>query len=249
MPLNPPIRDWQGKRVWIVGASSGVGPALAEALAARGARLALSGRRPERLRAIAGRIPGSLEIPLDVSRSQKLLPALLQLLDQWGGVDVVVFNAGSPEPLNALDLAIEGARVAVEINLMGVVNATAAVLPQLLQQGEGAIVILGSAAGYRGQPRALAYGASKAAVINFAEGLYWEVSSRGVGIFLATPGFYGSREHGPLSANDAARRILAGIARGRFEIHMAGRRHLPVRWIRLLPERFAMRLLGWIAKT
>lgn len=251
MPLNTPIRDWQDKRVWLVGASCGIGAALAEALAQRGAQLALSGRRPERLRAVASRIPGSTAIPLDLSRANSLLPALLQLLDQWGGVDVVVFNAGSAEPLSAVDLAVEGARIAFEINLIGVVNGVAAVLPQLLQQGAGAIVIIGSAAGYRGQPSALAFGASKAGVINFAEGLYWELVPRGIGVFLATPGFYGARERGSarISAIEAARRILDGIARGRFEISFPRRRILSMRWIRLLPERVSMRVLGWFARA
>lgn len=249
MSLNPPIRDWQGKRVWIVGASSGIGAVLAEALSLRGALLALSGRRLEKLKAVSARIPGSIAIPLDVSDPHSILPAFLQLLDLWDGVDVVVLNVGAYMPSCAWDLAVESARTTFEINLMAVVNGTAAVLPQLLQQGEGAIVIVGSAAGFRGQPLALAYGASKAAVINFAEGLYLNVAQRGIGVFLVTPGHVGNALNGQkgladISAYDAAKRILCGMAQGRFEIHFPRRYTLLLKFLRALPKWLYLRLGG-----
>ncbi|GAA5179379.1 SDR family NAD(P)-dependent oxidoreductase [Niveibacterium umoris] len=249
MALNQPIRDWRGKRVWIVGASTGIGAALAEALFAKGAHLALSARRAERLNAFAARFPGSISIPLDVAEPNKLLPAVLQLLDLWGGIDVVVFNAGTYTPMRAWDLTVEGARTTFEINLMGVINGVAAVAPQLLQQGEGAIVIVGSVAGYRGLPKALAYGASKAAVINFAESLYMDLAPRGVSVFLVNPGFVrtpltaGNKFHMPalISAPEAAREILKGLARGRFEIHFPRRFTLMLKFMRVLPGSLYLR--------
>ncbi|MCX9154911.1 SDR family NAD(P)-dependent oxidoreductase [Niveibacterium sp. 24ML] len=242
--MNEPIRDWRGKRVWIVGASTGIGAALAEDLAARGAHLALSARRVERLQAFVDRLPGSVAIPLDVAEHQTLMPALLQLLDLWGGIDVVIFNAGTYAPMRAWDLTVEGARTTFEINLMGVINGVAAVLPQFLQQGEGAIVIVGSVAGYRGLPKALAYGASKAAVINFAESLYMDLAPRGVSVFLVNPGFVETpltaknkfRMPALISAAEASRQILQGMARGRFEIHFPRRFTLMLKAMRFLPE-------------
>lgn len=249
MPLNQPIRDWRGKRVWIIGASTGIGAALAENLAERGAFLALSARRVERLEALSHRLTGSVAIPLDVAEPHSILPALLRLLDLWGGIDVVVLNAGTYAPLRAWDLAVEAARTTFEINLMGVINGTAAVLPQLLQQGHGALVIVGSVAGYRGLPKALAYGASKAAVINFAEALYLDVAPRGVGVFLVNPGFVETpltaqnsfRMPALISAREAATHIVAGLARGRFEIHFPKRFTLLLKLLRLLPEALYVR--------
>lgn len=244
MAMNQPIRDWRGKRVWIVGASTGIGAALAESLAELGAHLALSARRAERLRVFAARFPGSIAIPLDVAEHATLLPAVLQLLDLWGGIDVVIFNAGTYTPMHAWDLTVEGARTTIEINLMGVINGVAAIAPQLLQQGEGAIVIVGSVAGYRGLPKALAYGASKAGVINFAESLYMDLAPRGVGVFLVNPGFVETpltaqnkfRMPALITAAEAADAILRGIARGRFEIHFPRRFTLLLKFLRLLPE-------------
>ena len=245
MAMNEPIREWRGKRVWIVGAFPGIGAALAEDLAARGAYLALSARRAERLQALAARLPGSVAVPLDVAEHHTLLPALLQLLDLWGGIDVVIFNAGVYAPMRAWELTVEGARTTFEINLMGVINGVAAVVPQFLLQGEGAIVIVGSAAGYRGLPKALAYGASKAGVIHFAESLYLDLAPRGVGVFLVNPGFVetlptaSNKFHTPalITAPDAARKILQGMARGRFEIHFPRRFTFLLKALGLLPER------------
>ncbi|WP_341677812.1 SDR family NAD(P)-dependent oxidoreductase [Niveibacterium sp. SC-1] len=249
MSLNKPIRDWRGKRVWIIGASNGVGAALARALAARGATLALSARNPERLAAVSAGIPGSLALPLDVTKAHTLMPALMQLLDQWSGLDMVILNAGNYEPMSAADLSVESARATVETHLMGVINMVAVVLPQLLQQGEGALTLIGDAAGYRGRPRALAYGASKAAVINLAEALYLDLSPRGIGVFLVNPGLPSApaasrRAVSPEAsgAADAANDILQGMMRGRFEIHFPRRSTYLLKLLRVTPEWLYLRV-------
>jgi short-subunit dehydrogenase len=254
MPLNTPIRDWKNKRVWIIGASTGIGAALADLLAERGAHLALSARNRERLERVARRYPGCVALPLDLTEPHTLLPSVLQLLDIWGGLDMVVLSAGTYAPLRAGDLTIEGARQTIETNLMGVINGTAAVLPQLLQQGEGAIAIVGSAAGYRGVPKALAYGAAKAAVINFAEALHHDLASTGVSVFLVNPGFAenpaasGSKAELEPTAREAAEHILEGIARGRFEIHFARLTYV-LKFLRFLPERIYARAVRRVASS
>lgn len=252
MPTNTPIRDWKKKRVWIIGGSAGIGAALAEVLAERGAVLALSARNRERLERLAGRYPGSVAMPLDLTAPGTLLPSVLQLLDLWGGIDMVVLCAGANNhaPLRAGDLTIEGARQTIETNVMGVINGAAAVLPQLLQQGEGAIAIVGSAAGYRGQPQALAYGAAKAAVINFAQALQLDLKARGVSVFLFNPALNeapapGSRENG----REAAEQILYGIAHGRFEIHYPDRTAYVRKLLRSLPERVYARATRRMASS
>jgi short-subunit dehydrogenase len=251
MPLNTPIRDWRGKRVWILGATTGIGAALAEALAERGANLALSARNVDRLEQAAKKLPGSIALPLDLTQPNALLPSVLQLLDLWGGLDMVVLCVGAYTPLRAADLTIEGARQTIETHLIGVINGTAAVLPQLLHQKEGALVIVGGAAGYRGLPKALVYGAVKAAVINFAEGLYLDLKSHGVSVFLVNPGWIeapgwiGRNASVPvsLSASEAAECILSGIGRGRFEIHFPKRLTYFLRLLRMLPGQLYVRMM------
>ena len=282
-PLNTPIREWAGRRVWIVGASSGIGEALALALARRGARLALSARGRERLEAVcaacdaaAGAGPtagdagalanaavepahcaespapaGVLALALDLSRAGEIERARDQLLAAWGGIDLVVFNAGTYRPLRAWELDAAAVRETLETNLVGTMRGTAAVLPSLLAQGEGAIALVGSVAGYGGLPKALVYGPSKAALINFAEVLHLDLSPRGIGVFLIDPGFVAT----PLTAqNDfampalqtpaqAAAAIVDGFARGDFEIHFPKRFTRALKLLQLLPRRLYFALI------
>ncbi len=244
MPSNTPIRNWKKKRVWIIGATAGVGAALADLLAEQGALLALSARNRDRLERFVSRHPDSIAMPLDLTAPGTLLPSVLQLLDTWGGVDMVVLSvgAGGGAPLGAGDLTIEGARQTIETSLMGVINGAAAVLPQLLQQGEGAIAIVGSVAGDSRQIRTLVSGAAKAAVVNFAEALHRDLKSKGVSVFLFNPApsdalGMGLRPDSVAQGREAAKQILEGIAHGRFEIHYPGRAAYVRRLLRLIPGR------------
>ena len=263
-PLNAPIREWSERRVWIVGASSGIGEALALELARRGARLALSARGRERLEAVCAACDAAarpahhtdppapaLALALDLSRVDELERARDQLLAAWGGVDLVVFNAGTYRPLRAWELSAQAVRETLETNLVGTMSATAAVLPSLLAQGHGAIALVGSVAGYGGLPKATVYGPSKAALINFAEVLHLDLSQRGIGVFLIDPGFVAT----PLTAqNDfampalqtpaqAAAAIVDGFARGDFEIHFPKRFTRVLKLLQLLPLRLYFELI------
>ena len=142
-------------------------------------------------------------------------------------------------------------RETLETNLVGTMSGTAAVLPTLLAQGEGAIALVGSGAGYGGLPKATVYGPSKAALINFAEVLHLDLSPRGIGVFLIDPGFVAT----PLTAqNDfampalqtpaqAADAIVDGFARGDFEIHFPKRFTRVLKFLQLLPRRFYFALI------
>ena len=267
-PLNTPIRDWAGRRVWIVGASTGIGEALALELARRGARLALSARGADKLRAVraacdAARAPAStvspapaglppapavdrsLALALDLTDADAFAGARDDILAHWGGIDLVVFNAGTYRPLRAWELTADAVRETLDVNLVGTMSGVAAVLPTLLAQGGGALALVGSVAGYGGLPKAAVYGPSKAALINFAEVLHLDLAPRGIDVFLIDPGFVAT----PLTAqNDftmpalqtpaqAADAIVEGFARGDFEIHFPKRFTRVLKLLQWLPRR------------
>jgi NAD(P)-dependent dehydrogenase (short-subunit alcohol dehydrogenase family) len=254
MALNPKITDWKGLRVWILGASAGIGAALARELARRGARVAGTARNVEALEKALGACPGALALPGDVTRPETIAAACDRVVAEWGGIDMAVFMAGTYTAARAWDVPVEGARSEVEINLMGAFNGVALVLPQMLQQGRGALVLVSSVAGYRGLPNSLVYGATKSALINMAETLYLDLAPRGVAVHLVNPGFVRTpltdkntfRMPALIEADEAARRIADGIEAGRFEIHFPKRftgwlkllEMLPYRWYFAAVRRF-----------
>lgn len=252
MSLNPPINDWRDKRVWVIGASSGIGAALARTLLAQGARVALSARSTPGLAGIAA-TPGAntLVLPLDVTETDAVAPALQQVVAAWGGVDLVLWCAGSHHPVRAWELDAAEARRLVEVNLNGVINGLPAVLRQLLQQKSGGIAIVSSVAGYGGLPTALIYGATKAALINLAETLYLDLAPRGIGVYLINPGFVKTpltdrntfKMPALISTDEAAREIIAGFSRGSFEIHFPRRFTLWLKLLQLLPYRWYFALV------
>jgi short-subunit dehydrogenase len=256
-PLNPPIADWRGRRVWVIGASYGIGAAVARELMARGAKAALSARRRDLLKTVAGRHRNALVLPLDITDAGSVHAAAAAIDKAWGGFDLALVVAGThfemrarlprqdagEEDATAWDLA--RARQLLEVNLHGVLNCVDAILPVLARQGSGGIGIVSSVAGYVGLPRSLVYGASKAALINFAEALYGDLRPQGIGVYLINPGFVDT----PLTqkndfampalmkAEDAARATLDGIAAGEFEIHYPKRFTAWLKLLRLLPYR------------
>lgn len=242
--MNPAISDWGERRVWILGASSGIGEALARQIIGRGARVALSARRREALMRLAGD-GETLVLPLDVTDVAALEAARERIVEAWGGVDVVAFVAGTYAPLRAWELTPERIRPMLATNLAATMNGVATVLPTLLAQGTGSLLIVASVAGYRGLPLAAAYGPTKAALINFAETLYLDLAPRGLGVFLVDPGFVATpltaRNAFPMpaliTADEAAGEILAGMAAGRFEIHFPRRFTGWLKLARLLPYR------------
>lgn len=247
MPLNPPIAEWRERRCWIIGASTGIGAALAEELAASGARVALSSRRRELLEEKAARFGASraLALPLDVRDPRALAAASDAIVAAWGGIDVVVFMAGDYRPMRAWDLDLDHARTTVETNLTGCFNALAAVIPPLMKQRAGTIALVSSVAGFRGLPKSLVYGPTKAALINLAETLYLDLRPKGVGVCVINPGFVktpltaGNDFHMPalISPEEAAHEIVAGLARGAFEIHFPRRFTRWLKLLRVLPYR------------
>ncbi|MFT3736152.1 MAG: SDR family NAD(P)-dependent oxidoreductase [Rhodocyclaceae bacterium] len=255
MALNPRIRDWQGRRVWIVGASTGIGLALAHKLAGQGARVVMSARNATRLQAAADTVPQAVAVPLDVSIAAQWPQAAQQASVALGALDVVFFNAGTYAPLRAWELQSESARESFETNVLGIYNGLAACLPSMLARGAGHVVLVASVAGYGGLPKALAYGPGKAALINLAESLYMDLAPRGIGVTLVNPGFVATpltaqndfRMPALITAEQAADDILRGLRAGCFEIHFPKRFSLFLKLLGCLPRAWYFRLVGRLA--
>lgn len=253
-PLNPPQVDWAGKTVWIVGASSGIGEATAAALHALGARVVVSARNAQSLAAFVDAHPGSQALALDVTQGAAVQAAAAQLLAQ-GPLDCAVYCAGHYTAMRADALDVADMVRHNEVNYIGALYLLGAVLPALLARGTGHISLVGSVAGYRGLPNSLAYGPTKAALINLAETLYLDLHGKGLGVSIINPGFVqtsltaGNNFAMPalLTPEQAAQAILKGWALGAFEIHFPKRFTLWLKALRILPNRLFFQLVRRIA--
>ena len=246
MPLNTKILDWKNKRVWIIGASTGIGAALAIALHARGARVAVSARRAEKLTALVADWSGaaSLALPLDITKLDTIAAAEEALVAKWGGYDLVVFMAGDYTPMRSWEIDLKVASQMIETNLTGMYKALSIVVPRFVAAKAGGLALVSSVAGYRGLPQSLVYGPTKAALINLAETLYLDLHEKGLDVYVINPGFVKT----PLTDQNtfemphiitpevAAAEIIKGFEAGEFEIHFPKRfsrmlktlRHLPI---------------------
>ncbi len=248
--LNPKITDWRERRVWIIGASSGIGAALAKKFLASGAEVALSARRESALESVAG--TQGVVLPCDVSDPAGLETAMSVLLTRWGGIDMVVYCAGVYTPMRAWEVDLKVVRETLAINLQGVYNLLYSLVPVYIERNGGGLCLVSSVAGYTGLPKALAYGPGKAALINLAQILYSELSPYGVGVHLVNPGFVETRltqqndftMPALITPDAAAQAIVAGMAKGRFEIHFPKRFTLWMKLLGLLPDRIRFHLLS-----
>ena len=248
------VWDWRDKRVWIVGASSGIGEALVRRLRRDGARLALTARNQAALRKVAA--PGELVLPADVTDVESLRAAYALLLQELGGVDLLVCCAGVYTPMRAWAIDLPAVHETIEINLLGVYHLLDLVLPLFSERDSGAICLVSSVAGYSGLPKALAYGPSKAALNNLAQILYTDLAPRGIGVYLVNPGFVATRltrqndfrMPSLMRPEDAADAIVAGLARGWFEIRFPGMFTFWMKSLSRLPDRLRFYLIGRAAE-
>lgn len=245
------MTDFQKEHIWIIGASSGIGEALALELASRGAHLVLSARDSGALEALNQRLGGThLCCPFDIAdaaHTQKVVSILVTSLPR---LDRVILLAALYRPggLDTLDLAFT--RHLLEVNLLGAFHLIHAILPLLKAQQHGQIALCGSVAGYTGLPHGQPYSASKAAIANLAESLHAEMQGTGIDVKLISPGFVRTRmtDTNPfpmpfrLEAHDAARRIADGLNRRAFEIHFPKRFTLWLKLLRLLPYSLTLTL-------
>ena len=249
--MNRKIRNWNDLRVWVIGASSGIGAETARLLLERGAKVALSARNRDGLQVIASNDNCALILPLDITCHEDLIAARDRILERWGGIDLVLVVAGTYNKMRADDFDLAVANKIVDTNLRGTLNCLDAVLPVLIEQGRGGIGIVASVAGLSGLPQALIYGPTKAALINLCESLYLDLHSRGIGVYLINPGFVatpltaGNDFAMPalISATTAAQELVRGIECGEFHIHFPRRFTNWLRLARLLPYRWYFRLI------
>lgn len=184
------MRDFRGKRYWLVGASEGLGLALARLLSEAGAEVILSARSEEALARAAASLPGKASVvPMDVASTESVTAAAAQLPQ----LDGMVFLAGVYWPMRAQDWDATAAEAMANINFTGCVRAVGAVLPGMIAKGAGHVVITGSLSGFRGLPGAIGYAASKAGTMVLAESLYADLRKTGVAVQLANPGFIRTR--------------------------------------------------------
>ena len=241
--------ELRGARIWVTGASSGIGAALARELADRGASVAISARNLEKLRQVSGN--RMLVVPVDLTDRAATVAAGDTVRAALGGLDVAVLNAGTWSRFRVEHWDSQAFADHVQINLMGTVHSLEAVVPTMLAEGRGRIVGTASVAGYRGLPGSEAYGATKAALLNLLESLRGSLGPRGVVVQTVAPGFVRTpmtdRNTFPMpflmSPEDAARAIADGITRDKAEIVFPLPMMLFMKAARLVPVR------AWTAAT
>jgi NAD(P)-dependent dehydrogenase (short-subunit alcohol dehydrogenase family) len=235
-----------GRRIWIVGASSGIGAALAGALDARGAHVAVSARRESALRDLAG--DRMAVVPVDITDGPAVRRAAAQVVDELGGLDIVVLSAGYWKQLKEFDA--KAFQQHLDVNLSGMANCLEAVIPLMEAAGAGIIVGISSVAGLRGLPGSEAYGATKAAQINLLESLRVGLAPKGVDVLTVLPGFVDtemtSTNQFPMpfmvTAPVAARMIADGIERRQAKIVFPWQMGIFAKLAPLVPDRLWARL-------
>ncbi len=178
--------DWSGKRYWLVGASDGLGAALARKLSRAGAEVILSARSENKLRALADDLPGRSQVQtIDIADNQSVKDAAAAV----GDIDGLVLLAGVYWPFGADAWNADQATAMADINFTGFVRVLGQVVPQFVKKDAGHIVITSSLTGFRGLPGSIGYTASKAATMSLAECMYADLRKTGIKVQVANPGF------------------------------------------------------------
>ncbi len=190
------MRGWDdlaSKVAIVTGASSGIGASIAERFGRERMRVTLAARREDLLEQVAGRVRAAggepLVVPADIRDPTAVTHVATVTQATWGCIDVLVANAGFGRPGSVVEIGEEALREMVDVNLLGVVFSVRAVLPTMLEQQRGAIVAISSVAAEVTGPTAAIYGATKAGVLAFCEGLRRSVASTGIAISAVLPGY------------------------------------------------------------
>lgn len=209
-----------GRHWWVIGASEGLGRALAAELAAAGAMVTASARNAARLDALVGEVPSLTALPMDVTDDASVAAARAAHPPPFG----VIYAAGAYEPMSARAWRPGVAEAMAEVNFTGALRVLARVVPDMAARGEGRVVLIGSLAGFRGLPGAIGYGASKAALMHLAENLRADLRGTGVAVQRVNPGFIRTRLTAKndfampqiMEPEEAALAVMRAIRSGRF---------------------------------
>ncbi len=232
--------SFSGQAAWITGASSGIGAALARALAKQGARLILSGRNVRALKTVAAECGDTLVLPFETTDHAAIAPAVEQAWNWAGGIDMLVNNAGISQRSLAVDTTFAVYQRIIDVDLLAPIALTQAILPRMAARGSGRTVMISSIAGKVGVPLRTAYSAAKFGLIGYSDALRAEVAQLGLKVHVIVPGSIrtdvsrnaltadGSRRNASDKAIDngiepdvAAAEMLAAIANDEREIIIA----------------------------
>jgi len=234
------LRSYQGVRALVTGASSGIGRALALRLAREGARVALVARRTDELEKLAGEIRANggeaAALACDVADAASSADACARALALWGGIDLLVNNAGYGHHRTFLEWELEDMERMMRVNYFGTLYFTKAILPQMVEQRRGFVVFVASVAGKIAPPEESAYAATKHAMVGLASSLSLEVEDAGVHVLTVCPGvirtpFFDAEalarmapaaRKGMVEADGLVDAILDALAKGRHEITHPG---------------------------
>ncbi len=233
------------KKIWITGASSGIGKALAEKFANENWKVAVSARRENLLNEMA-KNKNIFAFPLDVTEDEKVKNVFSNILKEFKDIDICVFSSGAYDPKLEQEINKEQIKKIMNINFFGVVNCIKATEDYFKNKKKGHLSIVSSIAGYRGLPNSSGYGPSKAALTNLTESLYFDFKKYNVRISLISPGFIKT----PLTDKNefsmpfikspefAAEKIFNGLTKSKsFEIHFPKGLTLILKFLRVLPYR------------
>ena len=244
------------KKIWITGASSGIGKAVAEKFAAEGWMVAASARRQEILNKMAEN-QNILAYPLDVTQKENVTKTFNNIIEDFKNVDICFFCSGTYDPKLEQEINIEQNKFVMETNYFGVLNCIKAVETYFKNKKSGQISIVSSVAAYRGLPNSSGYGPSKAALTNLTESIYFDFKKHNVKISLVSPGFIktpltGKNEF-PMpfirSPEFAADKIFQGLTKKNiFEIHFPLGLTLTLKFLRILPYKLYLFLIDKFVK-
>ena len=244
------------KKIWITGASSGIGKAVAEKFASEGWMVAASARRQEILNKIAEN-QNIFAYPLDVTQKENVTKIFNKIIDDFRNIDICLFCSGTYDPKLEQEINIEQNKFVMETNYFGVLNCIKAVETYFKNKKTGQISIVSSVAAYRGLPNSSGYGPSKAALTNLTESIYFDFKKHNVKISLVSPGFIKTpltdKNEFPMpfirSPEFAADKIFQGLTKKNiFEIHFPLGLTLTLKFLRILPYKLYLFLIDKFVK-
>ena len=240
------------KKIWITGASSGIGRSLAIKFANEGWKVAASARRENLLKELSNKYPNIESFPLDVTDINKCNSVFKEIIEKFENIEICVFGTGIHDPESEKEFNLDKIKKIMEVNFFGVMNSINSIYSYYNEKKSGQISVISSVAGYRGLPAAGAYCASKSALTSFTESLYFEMKRKNVRVTLISPGFIKT----PMTdQNDfsmpmikspefAAEQIYLGLIKKKgFEIHFPKAFTFIMKILRILPNNVYFKIM------